>query len=174
MARRSRRGRVVMARGWMAETGVDVAAYLPDTMVAPLADAVERETRLVRVVREEAAVGVLAGAWIGGSDGVLICQSSGLANCFNALASLSVPARLPFLAVVTRRGDLGEFNLAQVPGGYNMPDLLDDVGVRNRVVEDPDRVAETVRMAGETAFSTRTPYVVLLDSTVTGYKEESE
>ena len=153
---------------------VDVAAYLPDTMVAPMADAVERETRVVRVVREEAAIGVLAGAWIGGDRGVLICQSSGLANCFNALASLAVPARLPFLAVVTRRGDLGEFNLAQVPGGYNMPELLDDVGVRNRVVEDSERGAETVRMAGETAFSTRTPYVVLLDSTVTGYKEESE
>lgn len=153
---------------------VDVTAYLPDTMVAPMADAVERDTRVVRVVREEAAIGVLAGAWVGGDRGVLVCQSSGLANCFNALASLAVPARLPFLAVVTRRGDLGEFNLAQVPGGYNMPDLLDDVGVRNRVVEDPDRVGETVRMAGETAFSTRTPYVVLLDSTVTGYKEESE
>jgi sulfopyruvate decarboxylase alpha subunit len=151
----------------------DVAAYLPDTVVAPLADAVDdSDARLVRVVREEAAVGVLSGAWIGGQRGVLICQSSGLANCFNALASLAVPARLPFLAVVTRRGDLGEFNLAQVPGGYNMPDLLDDLGVRNRVVRRAEHVRETVHMAGETAFSTRTPYVVLLDSTVTGYKEE--
>ena len=65
----------------------DVAAYLPDTVVAPLADAVDdSDARLVRVVREEAAVGVLSGAWIGGQRGVLICQSSGLANCFNALA----------------------------------------------------------------------------------------
>jgi sulfopyruvate decarboxylase alpha subunit len=153
---------------------VDLVAHLPDSTVGPLVDAVEAtsDVETVLVTREEEAVGVLAGAWLGGRRGVLCCQSSGLATAFNAIASLSLPARLPFLAVVTRRGDLGEFNVAQVPGGYGMPGMLDALGVRNRCVDDVDEVAEHVVMAGETAYATELPYVLLFESPVTGYKSE--
>lgn len=159
----------------LKRTDVELVAYLPDSKLAPLIEAVEADDdfRTVLVSREEEAVGVLVGAWLGGTRGALLCQSSGLANTFNALGSLAVPARIPFLGVVTRRGDLGEFNLAQVPAGYSMDALLDDVGVRNHAVDDPSVVGDRVRMAAETAFATETPYVVLLESTVTGYKEES-
>lgn len=159
----------------LEQTDIELVAHLPDSSVWPLIETLEDDEgfRTVRVAREEEAVGVLAGAWLGGMRGVLICQSSGLANSFNAIASLTVPARIPFLGIVTRRGDLGEFNLAQVPAGYNMDDLLDDVGVRNATVDSPDAVGTRVRMAAETAFATETPYVLLMDSTTTGYKEEA-
>ena len=158
----------------LKRTDVELVAYLPDTPLEPLLDAVEDDDAFetVLVAREEEAVGVLAGAWLGGTRGALVCQSSGLANSFNALGSLVVPARIPFLGVVTRRGDLGEFNLAQVPAGYNLDALLDDVGVRNHAVADADVVGDRVRMAAESAFATETPYVVLLESTVAGYKAE--
>lgn len=158
----------------LKRTDVELVAYLPDTTLDPLVEAAADDDAFetVLVSREEEAVGVLAGAWLGGVRGVLVCQSSGLANTFNALGSLAVPARIPFLGVVTRRGDLGEFNLAQVPAGYNLDRLLDDVGVRNHAVADESVVGDRIRMAAETAFATETPYVVLLESTVTGYKEE--
>lgn len=153
---------------------VRFVANLPDSNVGPLIERFEDDEAFesVLVTREEEAVGVLAGAWLGGTNGALVCQSSGLANTFNALGSLALPARIPFVGIVTRRGDLGEFNVAQVPAGYNMDRMLDDIGLRNAVVSDPDRVEETVRMAAETAFSTRSPYVVLVDQTVTGAKSE--
>lgn len=159
----------------LAEVGVDLVAYLPDSNLDPLVRSIEDDHRFeaVQVAREEQAVGVLVGAWVGGRRGVLLCQSSGLANSLNAVGSLSVPARAPFLGVVTRRGDLGEFNIAQVPAGYGMERLLDALGVRNAVVDDGADLAETVRLAGETAFSTQSPYVVLVEQTVTGRKEEA-
>ncbi|MFB6169207.1 MAG: thiamine pyrophosphate-binding protein [Haloferacaceae archaeon] len=157
----------------LQRAGVDLVVHLPDSAVDPVLEATEGvETTLVS--REEEAVGVLAGAWVGGRRGALVCQSSGLANTFNALGSLAVPARTPFVGLVSRRGGLGEFNIAQVPTGYGMPEMLDAVGVRNHVVERPEEVGRRTRMAAESAFSTRTPYVVLLDSTVTGYKSEGE
>jgi len=158
----------------LADAGVDLVAYLPDSKLDPLIDTVVADDRFetVLVSREEEAIGVLVGAWLGGRRGALLCQSSGLANTFNAIASLSVPARIPFLGVVTRRGNLGEFNIAQVPAGYNMDKLLDDVGVRNTVVTDASNLRETVTLAGETAFSTQLPYVVLVEQTVTGRKSE--
>lgn len=156
----------------LARAEVDLVVHLPDSAVDPVLEAAaDVETTLVS--REEEAVGVLAGAWVGGRRGALVCQSSGLANAFNALGSLAVPARTPFVGLVSRRGDLGEFNAAQVPTGYGMPEMLDALGVRNHVVERPEEVGRRTQMAAESAFSTRTPYVVLLDSTVTGYKSEA-
>jgi sulfopyruvate decarboxylase alpha subunit len=160
----------------LSRAGVDLAVHLPDSSIDPLTDAFEAhdDVESVLVSREEEAVGVLSGAWVGGRRGALVCQSSGLANTFNALGSLSLPARIPFIGLVSRRGDLGEFNLAQVPMGYNLPEVLDDIGLRNHVVEDRDEVAERTHMAALSAFSTETPYVVMLDTTVIGYKSEAD
>jgi sulfopyruvate decarboxylase alpha subunit len=153
---------------------VTTVAYLPDSAVSSLVDRIEGEDRLdtVRLSREEEGVGVLAGAWLGHGRGALVCQSSGLATTINALASLSVPARIPLLALVTRRGDLDEFNAAQVPFGYGLADVLDTIGVRNTSLEDPADAGRRVGMATRTAFSTREPYAVLLESTLTGAKDE--
>jgi sulfopyruvate decarboxylase alpha subunit len=159
----------------LAAAGVELVAYLPDSKMGDLIDAVDADERFetVLVGREESAVGVLVGAWVGGKRGALLCQSSGLANTFNAIGSLAVPARVPFLGLVTRRGNLGEFNIAQVPAGYNMDKLLDGVGVRNTTVTEAETLRERVTLAGESAFSTQSPYVVLIEQTVTGRKSEA-
>lgn len=152
--------------------GVDVVAYIPDSVVDPLVRRVEANGSFeaVRVAREEQAVALLSGAWLGGMRGALVCQTSGLANTFNALGSLSKPWGLPFVGIVSRRGDLDEFNLAQVPAGYGMPRLLDTIGVRNRLLEPGDDVDTVVRMAVKTAFATEEPYVLLAEPTLTGGK----
>lgn len=158
----------------LKRAGVETVAYLPDSIIADLIERTEEEDAFtsVRVAREEAAVGVLAGAWLGGKRGALICQSSGLANTFNAIGSHSIPNGLPFLGLVTRRGDLGEHNLAQVPGGYGMPRLLDDLGVRNRSLDAGDPVGSTVERAARTAADTGQPYVLLLERNLTGGKDD--
>ncbi len=151
--------------------GIDLVAYLPDSILGPLIERIDNsDVETVRVAREEAAIGLLAGAWLGGRRGALICQSSGLANCFNALGSLAVPGGLPFVGLVTRRGDIGDHNRAQVAAGYGMPRLLDEIGVRNRLLQSGPDTAEVVDMAAETAFSVQDPYVLLLDRTLTGGK----
>jgi sulfopyruvate decarboxylase alpha subunit len=151
--------------------GIDLVAYLPDSVLGPVIEQIGGSgITTVRVAREEAAIGLLAGAWLGGRRGALVCQSSGLANCFNALGSLAVPGGLPFVGLVSRRGDLGDHNRAQVPAGYSMPRLLDEVGVRNRILDHTGDPSEVVDLAAETAFSVHDPYIVLLDRTLTGGK----
>lgn len=155
----------------LAAGGIDLVTYLPDSILGPVIERIDKsDIETVRVAREEAAVGLLAGAWLGGRRGALICQSSGLANCFNALGSLAVPGGLPFVGLVTRRGDLGDHNRAQVAAGYGMPRLLDEIGVRNRLLQAGHNTDEVVDMAAETAFSVQDPYVLLLDRTLTGGK----
>jgi len=152
--------------------GVEMVAYLPDSVVAPLIDRVEGDDRFeaVPVAREEEAVGILSGAWLGGRRGALVCQTSGLSNALNAVGSLSKPWGLPFVGIVSRRGDLGEHNLAQVSGGYGMPGALDALGVRNGRMDASTDVGQVVRLAADTAFSTEDPYVLLAERTLTGGK----
>lgn len=153
-------------------SNIDVVAYLPDSILDGLIERVidSNDIETVRVAREEEAVSLLGGVWLGGRRGALVCQSSGLANCFNALGSHIVPAGLPFVGIVTRRGDLGEHNLAQVPAGYGLPRLLDTIGIRNRGVESATTARRSVEMAADTAFSTGQPYILLLERTMTGGK----
>lgn len=150
------------------EAGIDIVAALPDSALWPTIETFDEapDVRSVRVTREEQAVGVLAGAWLSGGRGMLLCQSSGLANAFNALGSFAVPWGTPFVGVVSRRGDLGEHNGAQVPAGYGLPRLLDTLGVRNHRLGVGDDTERVVCRAAETAFSTESPYVVLVDPEV--------
>ncbi len=158
----------------LEKNDVKTLACLPDTVVSPVIERAEADEffTVVEVTREEQAVGVASGAWLGHQRGAVLCQSSGLATTINALGSLSKPARIPFVGLVTRRGDLGEFNLAQVPFGYSMPEILDSLGIRNHRVTGDDDVEEVVDMAAQTAFSTQEPYILLLEASLFGAKDE--
>lgn len=158
----------------LSQNGIDTIAYLPDSILDRLIDMVIDDTafRTIRVAREEEAVSLLGGVWLGGGRGALICQSSGLANTFNALGSHAKPARLPFLGLVSRRGNLGEHNYAQVPAGYGLPGMLEAVGVRYQQLDVDLDVGDRVGMAAETSFAVEEPYVLLLERTLTGGKDD--
>ena len=85
---------------------------------------------MITVTREEEGVGLLAGAWLGGRRGALRMQNSGLGNCVNALGSLCAASLIPLVLVISHRGDLGEFNPAQVPMGQATQPILDALGIR--------------------------------------------
>lgn len=146
------------------EREIEVIAYLPDSVLAPLIERLEAESfDTVLVAREEEAVGVLAGAWFGGCRGALVCQTSGLANTFNAMGSFTEPWGIPFLGLVTHRGGLGEHNLAQIPAGYGMPELLNALGVRNQQLNPALDIETQISRGAETAFATEDPFVLLMD-----------
>ena len=146
------------------ERDVEVVAYLPDSVLAPLIERLEAESfDTVLVSREEEAIGVLAGAWFGGRRGALVCQTSGLANTFNAMGSFTAPWGIPFVGLVTHRGGLGEHNRAQIPAGYGMPDLLEAIGVRNQRLDPALDVETQISRAAETAFATEDAFVLLMD-----------
>lgn len=151
------------------EHDVHYVAYLPDSRIWPLVERLESDDRfdVQAVAREEEAVGMLAGAWLGGQRGALVCQTSGLANTLNALAGVSKPWGLPFVGVVSRRGGIGEHNLAQVPGGYAMPGILDEIGVRNHSLDGTEDVRRVTEMSARTAFSTEEPHVLFVERQLT-------
>ena len=94
-------------------------------------------------------------------------QSSGLGNSLNALTSLLMPYQIPVLMVVSMRGDSGEWNAAQLPMGRAVRGIFESIGIAHTTVESADEASSTVRLAGRTAFGTRTCSACLLPRKVT-------
>lgn len=121
---------------------------------------------------EEEGIALLSGAFLGGDRGVLLMQSSGVGNCMNML-SLTVTCRFPLLALVTMRGQWGEFVTWQMPTARNTPNMLRMYDVLVQEADRPEEVAEVVEAAGRTAFEGPNPVAVLIAQRVIGSKHFS-
>jgi sulfopyruvate decarboxylase subunit alpha len=144
--------------------------YVPDNPLSHVLRVFEQQyadTRLMLATREEEAFGIAAGLYLGGRLPTVMLQSSGLGNSLNALTSLLIPYQIPVLIVVSMRGDAGEWNSAQVPMGLAVRGILDAISIPHATAESPDEVAVAVRLAGKTAFATRTCGACLLPRKVT-------
>ena len=144
--------------------------YVPDNPLSHVLRTFERKYRdvnLLLATREEEAFGIAAGLYLGGRPPTVMLQSSGLGNSLNALTSLLMPYQIPVLMVISMRGDAGEWNAAQVPMGRAVRGIFEAIGVPHSTVESADMAADTVRLAGKTAFGTRSSYACLLPRKVT-------
>ncbi len=119
----------------LAHHGFDFFTGVPCSLIEDLLAVLERGERApyVAAVREDAAVGVAAGAWFAGRRPVVLMQNSGLGTSLNALASLSLMYGLPALLVVTWRGFGGKDAPEHILTGEISPKLLELLGVPHRV-----------------------------------------
>ncbi len=141
--------------------------YVPDNPLAHVLRGLPADVRVLLATREEEAVGIAAGLYLGSARPTVMMQSSGLGNAVNAVASLLLPYQIPVLLVISMRGEPGEWNAAQVPMGRAAAPLLEALGVRPVVADRIETMAETVRLAGRLAFGTRMPVACLLPRRLT-------
>jgi sulfopyruvate decarboxylase alpha subunit len=149
--------------------------YVPDGGHAELIRQVHADPNMVPVTltTEEEGVAVLAGAWLGGDRGALLMQSSGVGNCINML-SLVKTMNFPFFALVTMRGEFGEFNPWQVPMGSATPGALELMGIQVLRATNPGEVYEVVHAGAAMAYGGHTPTAVLLSQRLIGAKVFAE
>lgn len=134
--------------------GFDFFTGVPCSLVKGVLAELEARGLQITETREDAALGLAAGAYLGGRRPVVIMQNSGLGVSLNALASLHRLYRMPCLLVVTWRGhdgaDAPEHNLL----GPATPALLELIGVPCRAPESPDGLVDAVTWAAETMTRT--------------------
>lgn len=145
--------------------------YVPDAGHARLIDLVRATPAINAMVltTEEEGVAVAAGAWLGGERAALLMQSSGVGNCVNML-SLIASCRLPFLTVVTMRGEWAEFNPWQTPMGRATPEAFQIMGVRVMRVDRLEELAEVMAAATAMVFDGEQAIAVLLSQRLLGRK----
>ena len=150
---------------------VKQVAYVPDAGHSQLIQMchADSEMHAVSLTTEEEGIAMLAGGWLAGDRGVMLMQSSGVGNCINML-SLNHECRSPLLAIVTMRGEWGEFNPWQIPMGKSTQEAMESAGMYVYRADSAEEVAPTVRAAALMAYQTGRAIAVLIAQRVIGTK----
>jgi sulfopyruvate decarboxylase alpha subunit len=151
---------------------VKLVAYVPDNVLRPLIEGVHADPFFTAFTcaREEEAVGVVSGAWMGGLRGIVLMQTSGFATLATVIASLAVPFQIPVLMLVSERGTLGEFNIGQSLVAKTMRPVLDALATEHHTMTRLDEVEFTVDRSIRQAVATRQPACLILSPLLTGGK----
>ena len=156
----------------LKSNNVKLVVYVPDRILTPLIKAVHDDPYFITfaATREEEAIGIVTGAWMGGMRGALLMQTSGFATIPNALASLVCPSQIPALIFVSERGTLGEFNLGQALVCKTMRPVLDSLGVETHTITRIDELAFIIDRSIKQAVATLAPVTFILSPLLTGGK----
>jgi sulfopyruvate decarboxylase alpha subunit len=142
---------VVAAGGFvdrLLAAGFDFFTGVPCSLVGPLIAELERRGLYRGETREDAALGVAAGAYLGGRMPVVVMQNSGLGVSLNALGSLHILYRMPCLLLVTWRGFEGADAPEHLVMGAVLPRLLDLFEIPHRAPEHAAALADVDWAAG--------------------------
>src|SRR5207237_4648105 len=120
--------------------------------------------------REEEAVGIGSGSWMGGLRGAGVMQASGFATLANVLASLAMPYQIPLILVVSERGTLGEFNYGQSLVCRTMRPVLDSLAMEHHTVTRLDEFEFIADRSVKQAITTQAPVALILCPLLTGGK----
>jgi sulfopyruvate decarboxylase alpha subunit len=151
---------------------VNLVPYVPDRVLTPLIKGLHADPFFTTfaTAREEEAVGILSGAWMGGRRGALLMQTSGFATLANVLASLVVASQIPLIMVVSERGTLGEFNYGQSLVCRTVRPVLDSLAMEHHTITRLDELEFTVDRSIKQAIATQAPVALILSPLLTGGK----
>jgi sulfopyruvate decarboxylase TPP-binding subunit len=161
-----------IVRATLKANDVRLVVYVPDRVFTPLIKGIHADKFFTTfaATREEEALGIVTGAWMGGLRGAVLMQTSGFATIPNALASLVVPCQIPALIFVSERGTLGEFNLGQALVCKTMRPVLDSLAAENITITRQDELAFIVDRSIKQAVATQAPVTFILSPLLTGGK----
>lgn len=149
---------------------VRLITYVPDRALAPLIARLHADEYFTVIcpAREEEAVGIVAGAYMGGLRGIVLMQTSGFATVPNVLASLAVPFQIPLLMMISERGTLGDFQLAQAIVCRIMQPVLETLGIEHYVIARHEDVEFIVDRMIKQAYATQAAAAMILSPLLTG------
>src|SRR5437667_11566134 len=116
----------------LKDVGVRLVSALPETWLVHLIRMAEedREMQLVRLAKEEEAVGISAGAHFAGVKSAMLMQNHGFLASINGIVSFAQLYRIPLLMLISHRGHFGERDPWQTQGGGVTEPLLRALGIR--------------------------------------------
>ncbi len=152
--------------------GVKLVTYVPDRVLTPLIKGIHADPFFTcfPTAREEEAIGIVSGAWMGGMPGAVLMQTSGFATLANVLASLVLPYQIPAIMVVSERGTLGEFNYGQALVCRTMRPVLDSLALEHHTITRLDELEFIADRSIKQAVATQAPVALILSPLLTGGK----
>jgi sulfopyruvate decarboxylase subunit alpha len=143
--------------------GIDLVATLPDAWMTGLIEALAATPgmTLVRVTREDEAVGICAGAWLGGRRAAVLAQNAGVLLSVNTLAGLAMHHQIPVLLLVAQRGGIDDDQYYQAYKGRVTAPVLEAIGLPHHAIDGPQHYGR-IGQAWRQANLARVPVALLM------------
>ena len=148
----------------LKRSGVKIISALPETWLVHLIGMADEDPEmiLVRIAREEEAIGISAGAHLAGIQSALLMQNHGFLAAINPIVSLAFLYKIPLLMLISYRGHMGERDPWQTEGGRLTEPLLRALGIPYDHLTNPDDAERQIREAQVLSESSLTPVALLL------------
>jgi len=146
----------------LASCGVKLVASLPDNWVADLIDTIEQDDRFVHVAvnREESAIGLCSGAFMGAMGSAALMGASGFMTVVYAITKINYTYEIPLLLMATLRGAVGDHHKHHVSNGLYLLPVFDAISMPYRIIDKPDDIPAISRCYRHTRTYSR-PMAVL-------------
>jgi sulfopyruvate decarboxylase subunit alpha len=148
----------------LKECDIRLVSALPETWLVHLIRMAEEDPTmtLVRLAKEEEAVGISAGAHFAGVKSALLMQNHGFLAAINGIVSFAHLYKIPLLMLISYRGSFGEKDPWQTQGGNVTEPLLRALGIPYIFLDNADTVKRRIRQAQTLAESSLQPVAILL------------
>src|SRR5215469_9864892 len=148
----------------LRECDIRLVSALPETWLVHLIRMAEDDPKmtLVRLAKEEEAVGIAAGAHFAGVRSALLMQNHGFLAAVNGIVSFAHLYKIPLLMLISYRGSFGEKDPWQTQGGNVTEPLLRALRIPYLFLDSVDTVKKRIRQAQTLAESSLQPVAILL------------
>jgi len=144
----------------LKEDGYSFFTGVPCSLLSGLISCLDREPGYIPAVREDAAVGLCAGAYMAGRLPVLLMQNSGLGYSLNAFTSLNLIYKIPVLVIMSWRGHLGKDAPEHIIMGEVNEDLMKVAGMAFAELSEDN--AEAVLARARETLGQGLPFTLLV------------
>ena len=146
------------------DAGIQYVSALPETWLVYLLQLAEDDPdmTLVKVAKEEEAIGIAAGAYFAGRPNALLLQNHGFLASINGIVSLALLYRVPLVMLIALRGHWGEPYPWHTRGGIVTEPVLRGLGLPFEYARDPAKVGRQIKEALTFANSSLSPVALLL------------
>jgi len=148
----------------LKECDIRLVSALPETWLVHLIRMTDEDPDmiLVRLAKEEEAVGISAGAHFAGVKSAMLMQNHGFMASINGMVSFAHLYKIPLLMLISYRGSFGERDPWQTQGGNVTEPLLRALGIPYFFLDGVEMVGKRIRQAQTLAESSLQPVAVLL------------
>jgi sulfopyruvate decarboxylase subunit alpha len=148
----------------LKESDVRLVSALPETWLVHLIRMADDDPEmiLVRLAKEEEAVGISVGAHFAGVKSAMLMQNHGFLAAINGIVSFAYLYKIPLLMLISYRGSLGERDPWQTQGGNVTEPVLRALRIPYFFLDEVETVSKRIRQAQTLSESSLQPVALLL------------
>jgi sulfopyruvate decarboxylase subunit alpha len=131
----------------LSACGVRLVASLPDNWLMNVIDTIGRDDRFVHVPvnREESAIGLCSGAYMGAMGSAALMGASGFMTVIYAITKINYTYEIPLFMMLTLRGGVGDHHKHHASNALYLRPVLDAIDMPYRIIDQPADIASISR-----------------------------